>query len=247
VFEFREVSKAFGDHPVFSRLSLTLHDREITYIIGSSGTGKSVLIKLGLGLIHPDEGRILVDGQDVTDLSEAAWRPIRKRNVLVFQHSTLFDSMTLRENVALPLRRHAGLSRQAALDHAVEYLELMQMADQADRMPQEIGPSERKRAAIARALALSPQCAILDEPTTGLDVLTAASVDEVIVRLGRVLGKTVIVVSHDIRSIFGVADRIIFLYKGQVHLDGSPGDFRESTDPVVRQFVNGDASGPMET
>jgi len=247
VFEFREVSKSFGSTDVFSRISLTLRDREITYIIGTSGTGKSVLVKLGIGLIPPDQGHILVDGVDVTDFTEAQWRPIRKQHVMVFQHSTLFDSMTLRDNVALPLRRHAGLSRAEARIRAIDFLRMMQMDPKADWMPSEVGPSERKRVAIARALALSPECAILDEPTTGLDILAAATVDHVITRLGRELGKTVIVVSHDLRSIFGVADRIIFLYKGRVHLDGNPDDFRHSGDPVVRQFITGEATGPMET
>jgi len=232
---------------VFSRISLTIRDREITYIIGSSGTGKSVLVKLGIGLIQPDEGRILVDGVDATDFTEAQWRPIRKRHVMVFQHSTLFDSMSLCDNVALPLRRHAGLSRDEAQEQAMNYLRTMQMDSKAGCMPSEVGPSERKRVAIARALAVSPECAILDEPTTGLDILAASTVDQVITRLGRELGKTVIVVSHDLRSIFGVADRIIFLYKGQVHLDGNPDDFRHTDDPIVRQFVTGEATGPMET
>lgn len=247
MIEYRKVSKSFGNLQVLDGIDLTLKDREITYIIGTSGVGKSVLVKHAVGLLKPDSGRILIDDTDVTDFSETDWRPVRIRYVLVFQHSTLFDSMTLRENVALPLRKHGGLSRRESYRKALDFLEMVQMADKADKMPADVGPPERKRVSIARALTLSPECAILDEPTTGLDVLASANVDRMIDHLARTLSKTVIVVSHDLRSIFGVADRIIFLYKGLVRLDGSPEAFRSSDDPLVKQFIRGEPTGPMET
>ncbi len=239
------LTKSFGDHRVLDGVDLAIRDGEITYIIGTSGTGKSVLVKHAVGLLRPDSGRVLIEGTDVSDLPERAWAPIRRRYVLVFQHSTLFDSMTLRENVALPLRKHRGLSRAEARERAMDYLRLVRMEDRADRMPAEVGPSERKRVAISRALTLDPHCAILDEPTTGLDVIASATVDDLIRRLSRELGRTVVVVSHDLRSIFGVADRIVFLYKGRVWLDGPPGAFLASDDPVVRQFIRGDPNGPI--
>ncbi len=244
---FRNIHKSFGDKVVLAGIDLEIRDREITFIIGASGTGKSVLMKTAVGLLAPDAGRVIVDAEDVTDFSEARWQRIRTRHALVFQHPNLFDSMTLRENVALPLRKHRRISRKAALVAALDYLGMVGMEDKADLMPDEVGPSQRKRVSIARALTLDPTTAILDEPTTGLDVVASRTIDDLIVRLSRELAKTVIVVSHDLRSIFGVADRIIFLYKGHVHLDGPPAAFRASGDPVVRQFIGGEPDGPMET
>ncbi len=245
MIEFAGLTKSFGDHRVLDGVDLAIRDGQITYIIGTSGTGKSVLVKHAVGLLRPDSGRVFIEGTDVTDLPEWAWGPIRRRYVLVFQHSTLFDSMTLRENVALPLRKHKGLSRREAAERAMDYLRLVRMEDFAGRMPYDVGPSERKLVAISRALTLDPHCAILDEPTTGLDVIASATVDDLIRRLARDLGRMVVVVSHDLRSIFGVADRIVFLYKGRVRLDGPPGVFRVSDDPVVRQFIRGDPAGPI--
>lgn len=247
MIEFVGVTRSFGPLTVLDRIDLTILDGEITYVIGASGTGKSVLVKHAVGLLAPDAGRIRIDGEDVTDVDEAAWRAIRRRYALVFQHPTLFDSMTLLDNVALPLRKHSGLSREAARREADTFLARVGMEAKAHLMPAEVGPSERKRVAIARSLTLAPECAILDEPTTGLDVVASGNVDEMIRHLSRDLGKTVVVVSHDLRSIFGVADRIVFLYKGRVHLDGPPRAFRTSEDPLVRQFVRGDPDGPMET
>ncbi|MBM4397217.1 MAG: ATP-binding cassette domain-containing protein [Deltaproteobacteria bacterium] len=247
MIEYRGVSRSFGPKVVLDRVDLVIRDREITYVIGASGTGKSVLVKHAVGLLSPDSGRVLVDGTDVTDFTEDQWRPVRRRCVLVFQASTLFDSMTLRDNVALPMRIHGKVPRHEARDLATGYLEAVGLASKADMMPAEVAPSERKQVSIARALTLSPECLILDEPTTGLDVVAGAMVDRLIAHLARDLGKTVIVVSHDLRSIFGVADRIVFLYKAAVRLDGPPAAFRASTDPVVRQFVGGEPTGPMET
>ena len=247
MIEYRNLSKSFGAKPVLDGIDLTLRDGEITYVIGASGTGKSVLVKHAVGLLSPDSGTVLIDGVDTAPFSEEDWRRLRTRYVLVFQQSTLFDSMSLRENVALPLRKHARIPRHVALERAMEFLAMVQMEGRADLMPSEVGPSERKRVAIARALTLAPDCAILDEPTTGLDVVASANVDHMIAHLSRGLGKTVLVVSHDLRSIFGVADRIVFLYKGRVRLDGPPAAFRASSDAVVQQFIRGQPTGPMET
>jgi len=204
------------------------------------------LVKHLLGLIRPDAGRILFEGQDITAFRERDFYPLRKRCAMVFQHSTLFDSMTLLENVALPIRKHKGLSQTASLAAAREKLALVQMDTLANRYPADIGDGLRKRAAIARALTLDPMYMVFDEPTTGLDPVSAVRVDRLIRQLAQDTGVTSIVVSHDLRSIFSVADRIVLLYQGKVHLDGSPAAFRESPDPVVRQFINGLPEGPME-
>jgi phospholipid/cholesterol/gamma-HCH transport system ATP-binding protein len=246
MIEFKQVSKSFGPKTVLREVTLTVERGKIAFIIGTSGAGKSVLMKLLVGLLEADSGQILLDGLDVTGLSEEELYPIRKRCAMVFQHSTLFDSMTLQENVALPLRKHKDMTHGEAMIAAIAMLEMVDMHTEATRYPSEIGDGLRKRVAIARALTLDPEYVIFDEPTTGLDPLAATNVDRLIKELAERSGVTSIVVSHDLRSIFSVADRIAMLYKGKVLLDGSPDDFRNSTDPVVQQFIAGEAEGPME-
>jgi phospholipid/cholesterol/gamma-HCH transport system ATP-binding protein len=165
----------------------------------------------------------------------------------VFQSSTLFDSMTLAENVALPLRKHQRLSSSAALDEAHRRLAQVYIAEHADRYPAELSDGMRKRAAIARTLALSPDVVLFDEPTTGLDPVSARRVDRLIRELTDQLGVTAVVVSHDPPSIFGIADRVAFLYQGVAHAVATPTELRASPDPVVQQFITGQSSGPMET
>ena len=244
---FEGISKGFDGRPVLDGIDLGIREGEITFVIGSSGTGKSVLMKHVVGLLVPDAGRVILDGEDTSSFSEERWREARRRYAMVFQHPNLFDSMTLRENVALPLRMHRRISRARALEEAMSFLDRVGMSQKADLLPAQVGPSERKRVSIARSLTLDPEWAILDEPTTGLDPVAARSIDRLAAHLCREMGKSVVVVSHDLTSIFTIADRIIFLYKGRVRLDGTPEDFRRSEDPVVRQFITGAPEGPMET
>ncbi len=246
MIEFIDVRKAFGPKVVLDGVTVTVQKGEILYIIGKSGAGKSVLVKHLLGLIRPDAGQIRFEGQDIAGWRERDFYPLRKRCTMVFQHSTLFDSMTLLENVALPLRKHRGLSHADSLVAARETLRLVHMESMAERSPADIGDGLRKRVAIARALTIEPEYVVFDEPTTGLDPISARRVDALIRRLSDETGVTSIVVSHDLRSIFGVADRVVMLYQGKVLLDGPPAAFRDSADPVVRQFVRGDPEGPME-
>lgn len=244
--EFIDIHKAFGPNKVLDGVTLTVERGQIVFIIGKSGAGKSVLVKHLVGLMRQDAGRILFEGEDITDYTENDFFTMRKRCAMVFQHSTLFDSMTLLQNVALPIRKHRGLSNTEALKAARVKLELVHMESMADRYPAEIGDGLRKRVAIARALTLDPQYVVFDEPTTGLDPVSAVRVDRLIREMSDETGVTSIVVSHDLRSIFGVADRIVMLYQGRIRLDGTPADFRACDDPVVHQFVNGHAEGPME-
>lgn len=244
--EFIDVCKAFGSKVVLDGVTVTAHRGEVLFIMGKSGAGKSVLMKQVVGLLRPDSGRILFEGQDITGFTERDFYPLRKRCAMVFQHSTLFDSMSLVENVALPIRKHKGLSRGASLDAAMEKLALVQMEHMAHHSPAAIGDGLRKRVAIARALTLDPEYVIFDEPTTGLDPVSAVRVDRLIRRLSEQTGVASLVVSHDLRSFFGIADRAVMLYHGKVLLDGSPQAFRDSADPVVEQFINGRAEGPME-
>jgi phospholipid/cholesterol/gamma-HCH transport system ATP-binding protein len=246
VIEFRGIFKSFGPKQVLSDVSLTVKTGQILFIIGQSGVGKSVLVKHLVGLLRPDAGRVFLDGQDVTDFTEKEFFPVRMKCAMVFQNSTLFDSMTLLDNVALPIRKHKHLREREARQQAEEKLALVGMVDEALRYPADFGDGMRKKVAIARALTLDPEYVIFDEPTTGLDPLSALLVDRMIRDLSDRVGVTSIVVSHDLRSIFTIADRIAMLYKGRIQLDGTAADFRGSPDPIVQQFITGRPDGPME-
>jgi phospholipid/cholesterol/gamma-HCH transport system ATP-binding protein len=245
--EFKDVTKAFGAKPVLRGMNLAVARGEVMFIIGTSGVGKSVTIKHLIGLLRVDAGEIWFDGQRVDTLSERQFEPLRRRIGMVFQSSTLFDSMTLAENVALPLRKHGNLSHKDALAEAHKRLAQVYMDEYAERYPAELSDGMRKRAAIARTLALSPEVVLFDEPTTGLDPVSARRIDRLIRELPSKLGVTAIVVSHDPPSIFGIADRVAFIYQGVVHVVATPAELRASDDPVVQQFITGQSSGPMET
>ena len=246
MIEFIDIHKAFGDNKVLDGVSVTVQKGQILFIIGKSGAGKSVLVKHLVGLLRQDAGRILFEGEDISNYREKDFYDMRKRCAMVFQHSTLFDSMTLLDNVALPIRKHRQVQRREAQAMAMEKLRLVHMEHLAERVPGEIGDGLRKRVAIARALTLEPAYVVFDEPTTGLDPVSAIRVDRLIREMSDRTGVTSVVVSHDLRSIFGIADRIVMLYQGKVLLDGPPAAFRASGDAVVRQFVNGLPEGPME-
>jgi phospholipid/cholesterol/gamma-HCH transport system ATP-binding protein len=246
VIHFKNICKAFGEKAVLSDVSFDVHDGEVLFIIGASGVGKSVLIKHLIGLLSPDRGEIWLDGEEVSKKDETAMYPVRKKCAMVFQNSTLFDSMTCVENVSLPLRKHKGMSMKAALVEARRRLATVHMHEFADHYPAELGDGMRKRVAIARALTLDPRYVLFDEPTTSLDPVSARRVDQLIVELSENLGVTSIVVSHDLASILSIAHRVVMLYKGKVRLIGTPEAFRASTDGVVQQFIRGHSTGPME-
>ncbi len=243
---FKNIHKAFGPKVVLKGVDLEVKEGECFFIIGSSGVGKSVLIKHLIGLLRPDQGDIFLGGREVSRLGEKEFYPVRMECAMVFQNSTLFDSMTCQENVALPLRLHKGLSMEDALIEATRRLEQVHMERFARSYPAELGDGMRKRVAIARALTLDPKYVLFDEPTTSLDPVSARRVDEMIRELCDKLGVTAIVVSHDLVSIFTIADRIAMLYKGNVRLLGTPAEFKNTDDPIVRQFIRGEAEGPME-
>jgi phospholipid/cholesterol/gamma-HCH transport system ATP-binding protein len=243
---FASIQKSFGPKRVIDDVSFEVKVGEVFFIIGASGVGKSVLIKHIVGLLSPDDGEIWLDGEEVSRFGEEKMFDVRKKCAMVFQHSTLFDSMTCAENVALPLRKHRALSAKDALFEARRRLEVVNMQEFADRFPAELGDGMRKRVAIARALTLDPKYVLFDEPTTSLDPVSARRVDKLIRELSDKLGVTSVVVSHDLVSIFAIADRIVMLYKGKVRLMGTPEEFRRSTDGVVEQFIHGRAHGPIE-
>lgn len=245
MISFVNVKKSFGENAILKGVSFDVPEGQVFFIIGSSGVGKSVVIKHLIGLLRPDEGEIWLDGEEISRLSERDLYPVRKKCAMVFQHSTLFDSMTCADNVALPLRKHRGLRATDAHDAAHDLLRRVHMETFADRYPTELSDGMRKRVAIARALSMDPRYVLFDEPTTALDPVSSRRVDKLVRELCDTAGVTSIVVSHDLTSIFGIADRIAMLYQGNVRLLGTPEDFRKSEDPVVQQFIHGRARGPI--
>jgi len=246
MIQFKNIIKSFGPKTVLNDVSFDVPTGSVFFIIGASGVGKSVLIKHLVGLLYPDGGEIWLDGQEISRFDEAAMYPVRMKCAMVFQHSTLFDSMTCAENVALPLRKHKGLRPKEALAEARKRLDQVHMGEFGDRFPPELGDGMRKRVAIARALTLDPRYVLFDEPTTSLDPVSARRVDKLIRELSDTLGVTSIVVSHDLVSIFSISDRIVMLYQGFVRLLGTPNDFKGSPDEIIQQFIHGRAEGPIE-
>ncbi|HEX4561631.1 MAG TPA: ABC transporter ATP-binding protein [Gemmatimonadales bacterium] len=238
MIELKGVRKAFGEHVVLDDLTLTVRDRETLVVIGYSGTGKSVLLKHVVGLLQPDAGQVIVDGASVPDLDREALYGLRAQIGYVFQFAALFDSMTVAENVALGLRRRA-LGEDEIAERVSEALALVDLTGNDDKLPAELSGGMRKRVGIARAIALRPRYILYDEPTTGLDPVTSAVIDQLMVRTREHLGVTGIVVTHDMRSAYTVGDRIAMLYEGKIRQVGSVGEIQATQDPLVRQFIEG--------
>lgn len=242
MIEFRNVHKAFGPKKVLRGFSLQVNEGETMVIIGYSGTGKSVAIKHIVGLLEPDEGEVWVDGLRVDQLSRKDLYALRGRIGYVFQFAALFDSMTIGENVAMGLRKQGELSEKEIVARVDEALNLVDLPDVQNRMPAELSGGMRKRVGIARAIALRPKYILYDEPTTGLDPVTSATIDNLMVRMREQLGVTGIVITHDMRSAYTVGTRIAMLYEGKVHAVGTVDEIQHSHDPLVRQFVEGRAT-----
>jgi len=238
VIELQDVHKAFGPKQVLTGFTLTVHDGETLVLIGYSGTGKSVALKHIVGLLHPDAGEVIVDGRMVPELDRAALNAVRRDIGYVFQFAALFDSMTVAENVALGLRNR-DLPQDEIVERVREALALVDLTGTDERMPAELSGGMRKRVGLARAIALRPRYILYDEPTTGLDPVTAAVIDRLVVRTREHLGVTGLVVTHDMRSAYTVGDRIAMLYEGRVRQVGTVEEIRETDDPVVRQFIEG--------
>lgn len=245
--EFVDVVKTFGDRTVLSGVTMRVERGEILMVVGTSGVGKSVTIKHIIGLLRPTSGEVRVDGRRVNDLSEKEFFQIRRQVAMVFQASSLFDSLDVLQNVMLPLRKVAKLSEKVARPRALELLEEVGMTDWIHAHPAELGDGMKKRVAIARALTLKPAYVLFDEPTTGLDPVSARRVDRLIASLAEHHDVGCIVVSHDLQSIFSIGQRIAMVYQGRIYLEGPAAQFTASQDPIIRQFFSGSSTGPMET
>ena len=238
MIQFQDLHKAFGEKRVLEGFTLDIKDGETLVIIGFSGSGKSVALKHIVGLLHPDAGEVIVDGRAVSTLDRPALTALRREIGYVFQFAALFDSMTVADNVALGLRRR-GLSDDEIAERVREALALVDLTGTNDQLPAELSGGMRKRVGIARAIALRPRYILYDEPTTGLDPVTSAVIDGLMVRTREQLHVTGVVVTHDMRSAYTVGDRIAMLYEGRIRQVGTVLEIQETEDPVVRQFIEG--------
>jgi len=238
MISFRDVTKSFGPKRVLDGFSLDIPEGQTTVLLGYSGTGKSVALKHIVGLLEPDRGEVEVDGKVIERLSRDELVRLRATIGYVFQFAALLDSISVFENVALGLRQQ-GLTEAAVTEQVRSSLARVGLADAGERYPAELSGGMRKRVGIARAIALEPRYILYDEPTTGLDPVTSALIDRLMVRTKRDLGVTGVVVTHDLRSAFSVGDRIAMLYEGRVRAVGTVDEIRNTDDPVVRQFIEG--------
>lgn len=239
MIEFKELRKSFGDREILKGLSLKIEEGEILFILGTSGTGKSVLLKLLVGLLRSTSGEIYIDSEQVTHITEEEFLPIRKKCGMVFQQPALFDSLSIFENVAFGIRRHyPDRPEQEVREKVMECLSLVNLRGVEDKLPQQISYGMQKRASLARTVAVDPRILLFDEPTTGLDPVTTNAVNQLILDLSRKLKTTSIVVSHDMHCAIDIADRIVVLDKGEIVDQGTPEEIQKSEKPLVRDFMS---------
>ena len=242
LIELRKLHKRFGRLVVLNGISLNIEDGQSLVIIGASGTGKSVLIKHIVGLLRPDKGEVWFDGKRIDGLSERDLVEVRKQFGFLFQMGALFDSLSVEDNVGFPLAEHTRKTRDEVADLVTQKLAMVGLRDAGKKMPGELSGGQRKRVALARAIALGPRVILYDEPTTGLDPIRSDVINELILKLQRELKVTSIVVTHDMQSAFKVGDRIVMLHEGKIIFDGSPQQIQCCSDAIVQRFVQGEAS-----
>ncbi len=246
MIRIRELKKRLGSKQVLNGVDLDIPQGKTVVVMGRSGTGKSVLLKHIIGLMTPDSGSIEVDGDEVVGMREHQLNEVRKHFGLLFQGAALFDSLTVQENVGLPLREHQRLPEEEVRRRVTERLEWVGLKDVDDMKPASLSGGMRKRVGLARAIAMDPQYILYDEPTTGLDPIMSDVINRLIRSLQERLGVTSIVVTHDMNSAYHVGDILAMLHEGRVVFTGTPDEARNTNDPLVRQFIEGSSEGPIK-
>ncbi len=245
MIEIKNLCKTFDHNAVLNNLDLTIKTAETKVVIGRSGVGKSVLLKSIIGLMKPDSGSIQVNGVEVTNLNEKSYNKLRMEIGMVFQGGALFDSMTVAENVAFVLNEFMNLDKKTIEDKVVDSLAMVGLKGIENLSPSKLSGGMKKRVSLARVLCMEPQIILYDEPTSEVDPITADAINNLIIELRDKLKVTSIVVTHDMNAAFKVADSIAMFYRGHVIADGKPEEIRRSNHPVVKQFIHGDAHGPI--
>lgn len=242
-----DLHKAFGPNKVLRGVNLTVGKGETMVVIGQSGSGKSVLLKLMIGLLRSDAGKIYVDGEEITGLKDEALQRITRKFGLLFQGAALFDSMTVAENVRFGLERHTQCSAAEMNKLVAESLARVGLSGVENLMPHQLSGGMKKRVGLARAIAYRPEIMLYDEPSTGIDPIRADAINELINKLKIEMSVTSVVITHDMASSYKVADRIAMLYEGRIIEEGTPDEIKRSQNPVVQQFIHGQAEGPIKT
>ena len=238
--------KSFGENQVLRGVDLEVQQGESMVVIGGSGSGKTVLIKCIIGLIQPDEGEIYVDGLEITSLNEKRMNEVRKKFGMLFQWGALFDSMTVWENVGFGLRHQRHLKEEEIRKIASEKLALVGLKNVEDLMPSELSGGMKKRVSLARAIAIEPEILLYDEPTTGIDPIMADAINDLMIEMKQKLNVTSIAITHDMKSAYKIADRIAMLFNGKIVEAGSPEEIKNSSSPIVQQFIQGKSDGPIK-
>ncbi len=241
----RHIYKSFEGKEVLHDLSIDIKRGQSVVIVGGSGTGKSVTLKHIIGLLHPDKGHVLVEGQDMCCMKGVELNKFRRRFGMSFQEGALFDSMSVFENIAFPLRRHTELTQEQIAKRVRECLDQVHLSGVEDKRPAELSGGMRRRVGFARAISLQPQILLFDEPTTGLDPVISDVIADLILEMDTHLNITTVTITHDMKVAFKIADRIAMLYQGGIIEEGTPEQFQASPNPIVQQFIEGRAVGPL--
>ena len=245
MISLQNLYKSFDGKQVLRDMSIDVARGETVVIVGGSGTGKSVTLKHIIGLLKPDRGKVIVDGQDVTAMGSRDLNEFRRRFGMSFQEGALFDSMSVYENIAFPLRRHTKMKEPEIRARVEECLEDVHLHGVEKKRPSELSGGMRRRVGFARAISLKPEILLFDEPTTGLDPVISDVIAELICEMDLKLGTTTVTITHDMKVAFKIADRVAMLHKGSIIESGAPEDFQRSTNPIVQQFIEGRADGPL--
>ncbi len=245
VISVQHIYKSFNGKEVLRDLSIEVQRGECVVIVGGSGTGKSVTLKHIIGLMQPERGHVYVEGQDMCCMKALDLNRFRRRFGMAFQEGALFDSMSVFENIAFPLRRHTDMTEEQIRKRVKECLDQVHLAQVDDKRPAELSGGMRRRVGFARAISLRPQILLFDEPTTGLDPVISDVIADLILEMVTTLTITTVTITHDMKVAFKIADRVAMLHNGQIVEQGTPEEFQRSTNPIVQQFIEGRAQGPL--